>query len=104
MPNGAKTQTPSAAAASPVPNLNFSNFSRSGGADGSTQPRTGRRQGYESFGEQTNNSQIPPVKPQRPRRSGGDFPGQGDDDDDDEPEDDDEGYGPYDHPYATVHG
>eukprot|EP00971_Amphidinium_carterae_P066759 1321979-Amphidinium_carterae.1 len=30
MPNGAKTQTPSAAAASPVPNLNFSNFSRSG--------------------------------------------------------------------------
>eukprot|EP00971_Amphidinium_carterae_P183007 3631678-Amphidinium_carterae.1 len=30
MPNGSKTKTPSAAAARPVPNLNFSNFSRTG--------------------------------------------------------------------------
>eukprot|EP00971_Amphidinium_carterae_P216671 4301340-Amphidinium_carterae.1 len=49
MTNGAKTQTPSAATASPVPNLNFSNYSRSGGAGGSTQPRPGGHQGYESF-------------------------------------------------------
>eukprot|EP00971_Amphidinium_carterae_P310112 6162125-Amphidinium_carterae.1 len=48
MPNGAKTQTPSAAAASLVPNLNLSYFSRFAGADGSTQPRTGRHQGVEA--------------------------------------------------------
>eukprot|EP00971_Amphidinium_carterae_P138573 2745750-Amphidinium_carterae.1 len=71
-----KPQTPSAAAASPVPDLNFSQYSGTGGADGSTHPRPGRNQGhgYESFGEQTNNSQNPP-KPQRQRRNGGDFPG-----------------------------
>eukprot|EP00971_Amphidinium_carterae_P015961 315034-Amphidinium_carterae.2 len=48
---GMKPQTPYAATASPVPNLNFSHLSRTGGADGSTQPRTGRNQGhgYESF-------------------------------------------------------
>eukprot|EP00971_Amphidinium_carterae_P090350 1789141-Amphidinium_carterae.2 len=88
---GVKPQTPSAAAASPVPNLNFSHLSRTGGADGSTQPRRGRNQGhgYESFGEQNNNSQIPP-KPQRQRRNGGDFPGHGDDDDEPDEEDDDE--------------
>eukprot|EP00971_Amphidinium_carterae_P118296 2343770-Amphidinium_carterae.1 len=42
---GMKPQTPSAAVASPVPNLNFSHFSGTGGADGSTHPRTGRNQG-----------------------------------------------------------
>eukprot|EP00971_Amphidinium_carterae_P020284 399681-Amphidinium_carterae.1 len=45
---GMKPQTPSAAAVSPVPDFNFSQFS---GAGGSTHPRPGRSQGhgYESF-------------------------------------------------------
>eukprot|EP00971_Amphidinium_carterae_P242447 4814138-Amphidinium_carterae.1 len=75
------------------------NFPNSTGAGGFTQPRTGRRR-FEFFGEQTNNSQNPSVKPQRQQRNEGDFPGHGDDVDND-PDDDDEGYGPYDHPYAT---
>eukprot|EP00971_Amphidinium_carterae_P241363 4792547-Amphidinium_carterae.1 len=48
---GLKHQTPSAAAVSPVLDLNFSQFSGAGGADGSTHHRPGRNQGhgYESF-------------------------------------------------------
>eukprot|EP00971_Amphidinium_carterae_P050345 991896-Amphidinium_carterae.3 len=51
---GMPYQTPSAAAASPL--------SGTGGGNGSTHPRPGTNQGhgYESFGEQTNNSQNPP--------------------------------------------
>eukprot|EP00971_Amphidinium_carterae_P010696 211249-Amphidinium_carterae.2 len=86
-------QTPSAAAASLLPGLNFSKLSGTGGEDGSSYPQPGRNQGqqYESFGEHPNNSQNP-SRPARVQRNGGDFPNDHDDDDGD---DNDDGSGVY---------
>eukprot|EP00971_Amphidinium_carterae_P240187 4768754-Amphidinium_carterae.3 len=87
-----------------MPGLSFSKLSGTGGGDGSSHPQPGRNQGYgyESFGEQTNNSQNPP-RPPRSRRKGGDFAEDHDDDDDDD-DDDDHGSGVYEHRRAKVIG
>eukprot|EP00971_Amphidinium_carterae_P173448 3438141-Amphidinium_carterae.1 len=64
---------------------------------GRVRPHSTRNQGqgYESFGEQTNNLRNP-SKPTPRRRNGGDYPGPGgDDDDDDDDQDDDDGSGVY---------
>eukprot|EP00971_Amphidinium_carterae_P166554 3300889-Amphidinium_carterae.1 len=87
-----------------MPGLNFSKLSGTGGADGSTRPQPGTNHGYgyESFGEQTNNSQNPP-RQQRQTRKGGDFPEDHDDDDDDD-DDEDDGSGVYEHRHVKVIG